>query len=75
MNIIEKLHSDPVQIDSEVVRTRRVPVEDFPLFTAEEPMEALFAYIASCLEDGTPMPSDLLKRAYESAPEIIEKKM
>lgn len=56
------------------MRTRRVPVEDFPLFTAEEPRDALFSYIASCLEDGTPMPSDLLKRASEPAPEIIEKK-
>lgn len=74
MKIIEKLQSDPVQIDSEAVRTRRVRVEDFPLFTAKEPREALFPNIASCQADGTPMPSDLLKRASEPAPEIIEKK-
>lgn len=74
MKIVEKLQSEHVQVDSKAVRTRWVPVEDFPLFTAEEPREALLAFIASCIEDGTPLPPDLMKQASEPAPEIIEKK-
>lgn len=71
---MEKLQSEPVQVDSEAVHTRRVPVEDFPLFTAEEPREALLSFIASCIADQTPLPHDLLQKAFEHDPEIIEKK-
>lgn len=74
MKIVEKLQSEPVQVDSEIVRTRRVPVEDFPLFIAEEPREALLAFIASCLSDGIPLPPDLMEQASQPAPEFIEKK-
>lgn len=43
--LVEKLQYEPVQMNSETVRTRRVPVEDFPLFTAKEPRESLLAFI------------------------------
>lgn len=74
MKVVEKLQSEPIMFDSETVRTRRVPVEDFPLFTAEEPREALLAFITSCIAYGIPLPPDLLEQASQPAPKFIEKK-
>lgn len=49
-------------------------MEDFPLFTAEEPREALLAFIESCMADGIPLPPNLLEQASQPAPEFIENK-
>lgn len=72
MKLIEKLQNDPDPVDSEVIRTRRVPVEDFPLFTAEEPLEFMMDFVASCISDGQEelIPADILQRAREPAPEV-----
>lgn len=74
MKLVEKLQYEPVQMNSETVRNRRVPVEDFPLFTTEEPVEALMAFIESCMADGIPLPANMLEQASQPAPDFIEKK-
>lgn len=70
MKIIEKLQSDPAPIDSEVIRTRRIPVDDFPLFSDGEPIEAVLNFRNICKEDGTQVPVDLIKCSKEPAPEV-----
>lgn len=74
MKLVEKLQTEPVQLSSETVRNKRIPVEDFPLFTTEEPVECLLAFIVSCVADGIPLPPNLLEQASQPAPEFTLKK-
>ena len=43
---------NPVGMDREFFSTRRVEIDDFPLFTKLDPSDVLMAYMKSFLEDG-----------------------
>lgn len=74
LKLVEELQVEPEVVSSETVKRKRVPVVDFPLFTVEEPVECLIAFIVSCLADGTPLPPDLLEQASRPAPDIDMRK-
>lgn len=74
LKLVEELQTEPDVMTNESVRNKRIPVEDFPLFTAKESVECLLAFIASCLADGTPLHVDLLERASQPATEVIMRK-
>lgn len=69
LKLIDEVKAEPQDISQESVKKRRIRVEDFPLWTKEEPVECLIAFIAMCKLEGIPLPSDLLEQASRSAPD------
>lgn len=74
LKLVQEMQAEPEALSNETVRKKRIPVEDFPLFIVEEPVEILLAFIESCLADGTPLPPDLLEQASRPAPDIDMRK-
>lgn len=70
LKLIDEVQAEPQDIPQESLKKRRVKVQDFPLWTAEEPIECLLYYIESCKKDGIPLPPDLLEQARRPAPEV-----
>lgn len=68
LKLIDEVQTEPQDVSQESLKKRRVRVEDFPLWTAEEPIECLLYYIESCQKDGIPFPPDLLEQARRPAP-------
>lgn len=70
LKLIDEVKAEPHNILQEVIKKRRVKVQYFPLWTAEEPVECLLYYIESCKRDGIPLPPYLLEQARRSVPDI-----
>lgn len=70
LKLIDEVKAEPQDISQESVKKRRIRLEDFPLWTKEEPVECLIAFIAACKKDGIPLPPDLLEQAARSAPDF-----
>lgn len=70
IKLIDEVKAEPEELSSETVKKKRVRVEDFPLWTKEEPVERLIEFIATCKLEGIPLPPDLLEQASRPAPDM-----
>lgn len=70
LKLIDDFKVEPQDISTETIKKKRVRVGDFPLWTKEEPVECLIAFIVMCKQEGLPLPPDLLEQASRSAPDF-----
>lgn len=74
LKLIDEVKAEPHDISQDSIKKRRVKVQDFPLWTREEPVESLLYFIESCKRDGIPLPPDLLEQASRPAPKFEVRK-
>lgn len=46
--IITELTSNPAEVTKKAITNRRIPLEDFPIFSKSNPMNVMMNYFASC---------------------------
>lgn len=59
MKIIDHIKKDPTEIVKEVVYTRRIPLDSFPLFTQKDPLEVIVRYLDASKKDRTTQNIDI----------------
>lgn len=59
MNIIDNNKKGPTKITKEIISTRRIPLEEFPMFTQEDPPKVIVGYQDACKRAGIPKKIDI----------------
>lgn len=52
MSLITVVTDPSEAMDRNDVASKRIPIEDYPIFTEEDPQEVMESYIADCLTTG-----------------------
>lgn len=63
--------TDPSEtLDRKTVASRRIPIDDYPFFTKEDPQEVLESYIANFLATGVTLVAYSYNELTEIAPDV-----
>lgn len=54
MKIINHIKKDPTKVVKEAISTRRIPMDDFPMFTQQDPPKVTVWYLDACKRAGIP---------------------
>ena len=74
MKIIENIKKEPTVTPHETITSRRIPLEDFPLFSEiDSKPEIIVRYLEACKADGT-APEINIQDLHKAAPEVVLKK-